>query len=91
MLILFQIFHIGYHRILSRIPCAIQGRSMLIINSSVLCSSKLLTYPLQHFCGNHRIVFHLCKSASLLLFCKYVHLYHFTKLDSTCNIIFVFV
>ena len=63
--------HIGYHRILSRVPCVIQ--QVLIgylsyIQQCVYVNPKLPIYPSpQSFpFGNHKVIFDICKSVSVL-------------------------
>ena len=63
--------NIGYHRILSRFPCAIKaGPHQLSIPHTVVCiyHPKLPVRPLSppFVFGNHRIIFKVRKSVSIL-------------------------
>ena len=70
--ILFQISHIGYHRILGRVPCATQYVLVGYVSYDKIvvyvCSSQVPDLPLlTHFpYGNHKFVFDVCKSISVL-------------------------
>ena len=64
--------HVSYHKILSRLPCALQ--QVLVDGLSYISSAymhvhpKLLVYPSPPCFpfGNHKFVFHICKSVAVL-------------------------
>ena len=63
--------HIGHSRVLSRVPCAIQ-RSLLVIYFIIIvcmCQSQpsnLSLPPFPPLPGNHKLIFYICNSISVL-------------------------
>ena len=95
----FRLFSIiGYHKILSRVPCIIQQVLVVYlfyIQQCLYVNPKLLIYlPLQPCSaipfGNHKFDFYVCESISVLYISSFVSFF----LDSTSKLyhmIFVFL
>ena len=77
-------FHLGHHRAVNRVPCAIQQVLISYLFSTQQCvyaNSNLLFYatPLPPT-SPPPVSTHLsCMSVSLFLLCKQVHLHHFSR------------
>ena len=80
-------FHLGHHRALSRVPCAIQQvlvaylfytQHQQCIHVSPNLSNLSISLPISPFA--HLVPIHLSStSVSLFLLCKQVHLYRFPR------------
>ena len=74
--------HIGYYRKLNRVPCALQWELvgyLFYIQQCVCINPKLLIYPSPSpfLFGNHKFVFYVCKSVSVLQISPLVFFFFF--------------
>ena len=86
----FQIlFHIGYYRILSSVPCAIQQvfiNYLFYIQQCIYVNLSLLIYPSSLFPGNHEFVFYVCDSTSVLQISSLVPFFKIFHIKTSCDI-----